>query len=222
MSRPHTESIGKTTSNGTKHTVFEEHSGVDLGQKRGVGTLDDQYADAGQVEALLGDPILLVDHQRLDQRGGTGECLPDVLGEQIQPDLLRTDPGDVPQPGLVVGARRVDEVVVLLQHRGRNAGPLEVLRQGGGGLGLAAARLAGDGDNVQAVFRQRLESLGDGGGGPAVVGPNDQTIADHGSGSGPYSRLRPPSAASRSTLPAALQASCRVPPGSPDRASANS
>ena len=73
--------------------------------------------------------------------------------EEIEEDFIDTHPADVFDPGGVIGAGRMNEIVVLLKNECAQAMPAELLSNGLGRLGLAASRFPGDGHRVAALLR---------------------------------------------------------------------
>src|SRR6056297_1642322 len=104
-----------------------------------------------------------------------------MLIHQIESDFLRPDPVDIGTARTVVAAWGMNEIIVLLEDHGLDAVILQDVGQRLGGFRFAAARFAGDGDDLpdQACFQRRGEGVVKTVCGPAVVVFDDQLVSAH-------------------------------------------
>lgn len=97
--------------------AIDEDAAVDVIAQRRVDALSDHHLDTGELDLLVLDPVVVVDHERFDDRVLASPGGSKLAVEEVEAHLGRPDPREVRPTSSVVEARGQDVVVVLLKDR---------------------------------------------------------------------------------------------------------
>ena len=88
--------------------AIDEDAAVDVIAQRRVDALSDHRLDTGELDLLVLDPVVVVDHERFDDRVLASLGGSKVVVEEVEAHLGRPDPREVRPTSSVVEARGQD------------------------------------------------------------------------------------------------------------------